>query len=357
MIDSAESLATPTRALGRVGSRSLDVNSRRSNPPALRQHGMHAGMVGTMWRPVGGHHPDSGRTHGDPAEVHGHADTLPVARYERSEPETLDPAIGTSPVLFETGKSSFQPPRSRTYPKKVHHQLPAPRGRRLRSLHIWCILQLFCAHLASAQGPELPAQVQAAIAEAVARHMRVQRIPGLSLAVGRAGHVVFARGYGKADLEHDVPVTPTTLFRLQSTQKLLTATAVLRLAELGRLRLDDPVQHDCPAFGVRPWPVTVGDLLTHQGGVRPSDLADLFNREHYPSPAAAVRRFVRDTLAHRPGTRVLYSNAGYTLLACAIEGVTGQPYDSALASLVLRPSGMTATRDDNVYEVMPGHAR
>jgi CubicO group peptidase (beta-lactamase class C family) len=187
--------------------------------------------------------------------------------------------------------------------------------------------------------------------------MRVQRIPGLSLAVGRAGHVVFARGYGKADLEHDVPVTPTTLFRLQSTQKLLTATAVLRLAELGRLRLDDPVQRYCAAFGVRPWPVTVGDLLTHQGGVRSSDLADLFNREHYPSPAAAVRRFVRDTLAHRPGTRVLYSNAGYTLLACAIEGVTGQPYDSALATLVLRPSGMTATRDDNVYEVMPGRAR
>lgn len=110
-------------------------------------------------------------------------------------------------------------------------------------------------------------------------------------------------------------------------------------------------------FGVRPWPVTLGDLLTHQGGVRASDLADLFNRQHYPSPEAAVRRFARDTLAHRPGARVLYSNAGYTLLACAIEDITGEPYDSALARLVLRPSGMTATRDDNVYEVMPGRAR
>jgi CubicO group peptidase (beta-lactamase class C family) len=184
-----------------------------------------------------------------------------------------------------------------------------------------------------------------------------QRIPGLSLAIGRAGHVVFTRGYGVADLEHDVPVTPTTLFRLQSTQKLLTATAVLRLAEQGRLRLDDPVQRHCPAFGVRPWPVTVAGLLTHQGGARPSDLADLFNRQHYPSVAAALRRFVRDTLAYRPGTQVLYSNAGYTLLACVIEGVTAEPYDSALAELVLRPSGMTATRDDNPYEVVPGRAR
>ncbi len=66
---------------------------------------------------------------------------------------------------------------------------------------------------------------------------------------------------------------------------------------------------------------------------------------------------MRDTLAHRPSIRVLYSNAGYPLLACAIEGVTGRPYDSVLSRLVLRPSGMTATRDDNVYEVMPGHAR
>jgi len=100
----------------------------------------------------------------------------------------------------------------------------------------------------AAQAPTLPTDVQAEISKAVAEHMREQRIPGLSLAVGRAGRVVFAKGYGAADLEHDVPVTSTTLFRLQSTQKLLTATAVLRLAELERLRLDDPVQRHVVAI-------------------------------------------------------------------------------------------------------------
>lgn len=187
--------------------------------------------------------------------------------------------------------------------------------------------------------------------------MRDHGIPGLSIAIGAGGRVVLAQGFGQADLEHGVPVTATTLFRLQSTQKLLTATAILRLAETGRLRLDAPVQAYCPAFGARPAEVTVRQLLSHQGGVRPADLADLFSREHYASAQEAVRRFVRDSLAYRPGTAMVYSNAGYTLLACAIEGATGRPYDSTLAALVLRPAGMQATRDDNVYEVVPDRAR
>ena len=195
------------------------------------------------------------------------------------------------------------------------------------------------------------------MAELVRHHREETGAPGVSVAVGAAGRLWLTEAQGYADLEHAAAATPSTPFRLQSTQKLLTATAVLRLAARGLLRLDDPVQAYCPAFGVRPWPVTVRQLLTHQGGVRPSDLADLFNREHYLGASDALRRFVRDTLATRPGTRVLYSNAGYTLLACALEGAAGRSYDSTLAELVLRPAGMSVTRDDNPYLVLPGRAR
>jgi CubicO group peptidase (beta-lactamase class C family) len=220
------------------------------------------------------------------------------------------------------------------------------------------MLQLAAVTSVAAQrAPAPPADVRARLAEAVGRYMRDHGIPGLSIAIGARGRVVLAQGFGQADLEHGVPVTATTPFRLQSTQKLLTATAILRLAETGRLRLDAPVQAYCPAFGARPAEVTVRQLLSHQGGVRPADLADLFSREHYASAQEAVRRFVRDSLAYRPGTAMVYSNAGYTLLACAIEGATGRPYDSTLAALVLRPAGMQATRDDNVYEVVPDRAR
>jgi len=216
---------------------------------------------------------------------------------------------------------------------------------------------LLTAAPVAAQGPELPDGTRDSIAVAVARHMDHRRIPGLSIAVGAGGRVIFAAGYGKADLEHDVPVTVATSFRIQSVQKLLTAVAVLRLAELSRLRLDDALPVHCPAFGARPWPVTLRQLLSHQGGIRPSDLADLFNRDHYATTAAAVRRFARDSLASQPGTAVRYSNAGYTLLACALEGATGRPYDSVLSALVLGPAGMSATREDDPYAVIPGRAR
>jgi CubicO group peptidase (beta-lactamase class C family) len=221
-----------------------------------------------------------------------------------------------------------------------------------------CILHLVVVSTAAAQ-ERSPGSVAVppSVVAAVRQYMDAQRIPGLSIAVGQGSRVVWAEGFGSADLEHQIAVTPTTLFLLQSTQKILTATAVLRLAQLGKLMLDDPVQRYCPAFGVRPWPVTLRQLLSHQGGIRQSDLSDLFNQDHYVSTEAALRRFSRDSLQVKPGTQVVYSNAGYTLLACAIEGATRQPYDSALAHLVLEPAGMRATRSDNVYEVVPERAR
>jgi CubicO group peptidase (beta-lactamase class C family) len=220
------------------------------------------------------------------------------------------------------------------------------------------ILQLFAIVSAAAQEPpRITASLHSQVVAAVKEHMHARHIPGLSLAIGADGHLVLAEGFGQADLEHGVAVTAATLFGLQSTQKLLTAAAVLRLAQAGRVSLADPVQAYCPAFGVGRWPVTLRDLLSHQAGLRPSDLRDLFNREHYSSPESALRRFVRDSLRYEPGTQVVYSNAGYTLLACVIEGATGQPYDSALARLVLRPADMRSTRPDNVFEVIGARTR
>ena len=225
-------------------------------------------------------------------------------------------------------------------------------------LSLCATLQFLAFSSAAAQlRPAAPSDVHRRILAAVREYMAQRRIPGASIAIGADGRVVLSQGLGYADLEQRIPVTRTTLFLIQSTQKLLTATAVLRLAETGKLHLDDPVQRYCPAFGARPWPVTLRHLLSHQGGVRPSDLQDMFNREHYSSTEAALRRFVADSLQATPGSRVAYSNAGYTLLACTIEGATSQPYDSALARLVLAPAGMPSTRPDNVFAVIPGRAR
>ena len=196
----------------------------------------------------------------------------------------LDPEIGTRPHLIESDPCRFQPLQGRPYPRRAHNHVPTPRGTRLRSLarsrvHPPTPLRPTSPQPRSRSSPppsKLPSRrpsrdTCASNGSPASRSPSVA--PGTSSSPG-------ATAWPTSSTTCRSPPPPSSA--CDSTQKLLTATAVLRLAELGRLRLDDPVQHDCPAFGVRPWPVTVGDLLTHQGGVRPSDLADLFNRQRPP---------------------------------------------------------------------------
>jgi serine beta-lactamase-like protein LACTB, mitochondrial len=192
---------------------------------------------------------------------------------------------------------------------------------------------------------------------AVAAYMREQRVPGMSIAVVSGGRVVYAKGYGVADLEHEVPVTPKTVFPTASALKPLTATAVVQLAERGRLELDAAVQRYCPSYPQKRWPVTALDLLRHQAGVAPTPGSVVFNREHYPSVRDAVTAFSADSLRFEPGTAFLYSNDGYVLLACAVEGASGQRFDAYLREHVLGPARMTSTSADDGYRVILHRAR
>jgi serine beta-lactamase-like protein LACTB len=196
------------------------------------------------------------------------------------------------------------------------------------------------------------ARPRAATDRLVRAYMWEQRVPGASIAVVVNDSLVYARGFGWANLEDSVPVTRQTLFPSASTAKLLTATAVAQLVDRGVLALDQPIETHCPAYPPKPWPVTVGHLLVHQGGIRPSGGADVFNRTHYGSIQAAVAAFAGDTLVAPPGTREVYSNAGYVLLACAVEGASGESFDQYLRTHVLIPAGMTATQQASLYGVV-----
>jgi CubicO group peptidase (beta-lactamase class C family) len=187
--------------------------------------------------------------------------------------------------------------------------------------------------------------------------MREQRVPGMSIAVVADGRVVYAKGYGLADLENHAAVTAKTVFPTASALKPLTATAVVQLAERGRLELGAPIQRYCPSYPQKRWPVTVLDLLRHQAGIPPTPGSVVFNREHYPTVRAAVAAFSADSLRFKPGTAFLYSNDGYVLLACAIEGASGQRFDVYLREHVLGPARMTSTESDDGYRVIPHRAR
>ena len=188
-------------------------------------------------------------------------------------------------------------------------------------------------------------------------------VPGGAVAVMKDGKLILARGYGWADTAARTPVEPDALFRIASISKPVTAIAILRLAEEGKLRLDDPVlpyvQHLAPRGGpadARWRRVTLRHLLTHTGGwdrdreggfdpmFRPTEAA---RETGQPAPASAetvVRWMLTKRLDFDPGARYAYSNFGYALLGRVIERVTGQPYESYVRERVLRPAGVTRMR-------------
>jgi CubicO group peptidase (beta-lactamase class C family) len=154
-----------------------------------------------------------------------------------------------------------------------------------------------------------------------------------------------------------VPVSTATVFPTASVLKVLTATAVMQLAERGRLDLRAPIQHYCPAYPPQRWPITVLDLLRQESGLPPTPGPVVFNRQHFASVAAIVPVVAAESLSYQPGTAFVYANDDYVLLACAIEGASGESYHNYLTAHVLRPAEMVSTRADDWYSVIPYRAR
>ena len=182
-------------------------------------------------------------------------------------------------------------------------------------------------------------------------------IPGLSLAVGRDDELVFASGYGFADMENLISAKADTVYRLASISKTMTAALVLQLAERGQLDLDAPVQSHCPAFPRKGWPVTSRQLLSHQGGIRHYRDGERPMTRRFVSVEEGLALFKDDPLEFEPDTGILYSTYGYTVLGCVVEGATERPFAEALKEGVFNPAGMTRTQPDEVRALIPNRAR
>lgn len=212
---------------------------------------------------------------------------------------------------------------------------------------------------ATAQSPAgLPAATLDRIERAISAEMSQQSIPGLSAAVAADHRVVWSDGFGLADLENYVPAKSTTVYRLGSISKSITAVAVLQLAERGRLDLDAPIQRYCPSFPQKPWPITARQLLAHLGGIRHYQGPEEFNStRHYTQISDTLEIFKNDPLLHEPGTRFSYTTYGYNLLGCAIEGASGMKYLDFVRENIFVPAGMDRMRADDVYEIIPNRAQ
>jgi CubicO group peptidase (beta-lactamase class C family) len=185
------------------------------------------------------------------------------------------------------------------------------------------------------------------------------RPPGISVAAAVEGKLVWAEGFGLADLEQCVPATPKTKFRIGSASKPLTSAAAALLYEQGRLDLDAPIQRYVPNFPDKGYVITTRQLLGHLAGVRGYIAADGENENQstYDSVSESLKRFKDDPLVAPPGTKWLYSTYGYTLVSAVIEGASGQDFLSFMHDKVFLPLGMPDTIADENKKIIPNRAR
>jgi CubicO group peptidase (beta-lactamase class C family) len=183
-----------------------------------------------------------------------------------------------------------------------------------------------------------------------------QNLPGLSVAVGVGGDIVWAEGLGWADLENRVPVTPDTRFKIGTASKALTSAAVGLLLEKGQLKLDDRIQTYVPAFPEKQWPVTLRQLMGHVAGVR-NDAGDEEPLSvRCEQTLEGLQRFAERPLLFEPGTRYRYSTYGWILVSAAVEAAADEPFFTFMRKEIFEPLGMDDTRADFATEPLRDRA-
>lgn len=185
--------------------------------------------------------------------------------------------------------------------------------------------------------------------------------PGCAVGVIRDGRFLFKRGYGMANLEHDIPLTTTNVFDLASTSKQFTAGAILLLAAEGKLSLDDDIRRFLPELPDHGRPVTIRHLIHHTSGIRDyltlQYLAGKRDDDFY-TPEDVVKLLAKQReLNFVPGDEYLYSNSGYFLLSQIVRRASGKTLQEYAAEKIFRPLGMAHTHfhDDHTH-IVPGRA-
>jgi len=214
------------------------------------------------------------------------------------------------------------------------------------------LLHSFGASVVSAQTDRVDEYIQI--------ELKKRQIPGLALVVIRGGEVIKMKGYGFANLEHDVPVTPDTVFELASVTKQFTAAAVMVLVEEGKIRLEDPIAQYLPNSPEHWKDITVRHLLTHTAGLPTLEngfqaLREGGGRTNYTT-AQMFEAATKDAMSFAPGERWQYSDVGYFLLGMIIEKASGQRYRNFLATRFFEPLGMASTSVLDQWAILKNRA-
>jgi len=223
---------------------------------------------------------------------------------------------------------------------------------------------LLCAVLAGQAGAPLltPPPDSAAQVDRIFERWDRTVSPGCAAAVMKDGRIVYKRGFGMADLDHDVTITPATVFHVASMSKQFTAASILLLEQDGKLSVDNDVRRyipELPDFGVK---ITLRHLIHHTSGLRDQwELLGLAGWRYSQDlitdeDVLAVMARQKD-LNFKPGERYLYCNTGYTLLAQVVKRVSGRSFREFTQARIFDPLGMKSTHfRDDFDEIVKGMA-
>ncbi|MFN0177850.1 MAG: serine hydrolase domain-containing protein [Gemmatimonadales bacterium] len=224
----------------------------------------------------------------------------------------------------------------------------------LRRLVVLAALLLAPSAVAGQAKDELPEPLRSRIDQLIAADMQAQHIPGLALAVVKNGRVAYAKGYGVANVELDVPVTPTTVFKVGSVSKQFIATGIMLLVQEGRLGLDDLVSAHLAGTPSDWGAITIRHLLSHTSGLLREGPA--FDPLKVLADSVVVRSAFDKPLRFPTGTKWEYCNVCYFALADLIARKSGTPWPRFMRDRVFLPSGMADSRSTTLSELVPRRA-
>jgi len=182
---------------------------------------------------------------------------------------------------------------------------------------------------------------------------------GITAIIVQKGKTIYHRAFGKADVELDVDMRPDQVMPIGSITKQFTACAVLKLAEEGKLNLDDEITKYLPGYPTQGQKITIEHLLTHTSGIKsytdlPEWTAEFWKKDL--TPAEMIDFFKRDQLDFMPGEKFYYSSTNYFLLGVIIEKVSGKSYGEYISDNFFKPLGMNQSRYDSQSAIIPGRA-
>jgi CubicO group peptidase (beta-lactamase class C family) len=173
------------------------------------------------------------------------------------------------------------------------------------------------------------------------QELAATKTPGAAIGIVKDGRLVYAQGFGTANIETGAPVTPQTLFRLGSTTKMLTASAVATFVAEGKLDFEDPVGKHIRGLDPAIAALTVNQILSHTAGLK--DEAVMNGRHDDAALGQEIRAWKPDWLFTKPGAIFSYANPGYWLAGYLAETLAGKPYADVMQDRIFGPVGMVSS--------------